>query len=845
MASPLDSVYEEAGRAWNVDPGLIQAIHSGESGFNDGATSPKGAIGRGQFMPDTARGLGITNPRDPVQAIFGTAKLMSQHLDAANNDVPTALRLYQGGPNRAGWGPQNAAYPGYIMGKYQQVAARRPAADPAAAGRDAVIGDAVGRARQGSVAAPGHDASNADLLGALTAGASSAPASAATGTSPAPSATAPGDMPSLSDADLLRSLTAGATPPPDPKVAQAANAEANAVAAQYSGGTGMGGSNPDVQMPGVQFAKDAASGAGRVMSSMGGAAAAGFGSSPLGLDDSQRSTLQRIGMIPPAGARGNMLQNMNEAVINPLAATADLAGRGIRALVGGAQAGVAQGGAEVGQPQLGRDLAALPEAFPFGFNRGVPTPPNRLVAARSEAPPIPASAAMDMADGGIPRALIGGPVSAVPEGGVLAAPLGAVTSQPLAAPANRLAPPSGQPGSLGAATNAGSPLIGAPATKAPSPSLLPVVTRSQAQDRVDQLLQHFGKGGPTDPAAPIIPGSRPTLAQSTGNAGLAALENGLRATDPHFNNLYEQQKGMQSASRTRFVQAVTGTSDDITAADAALEQATGASRDAAFAKTTPVDSQPVWDKLESTLAGPDGKRDAVSRSLTPFFDKLKSGDGLESDPQQLYGVRKAINDQLASKGTQEGADARTASRQLIAVRDVLDKVIESGAPGFGEYIRQYSDLSRPIDAMRWLQSQNITDQLGNIQLGKLDSTVKRLEAQQGKPGASAADGVTPDQITKLRALRDDMRQAAATNATGAVGSKTTSQLAANRLTSLATGGLDGAAALSAVTAHPLLAPLIGARYAIGKVSARGNALVQEELRNRLLNPPSAAPAPQP
>lgn len=750
MAGPLDSVYEEAGRAWNVDPGLIQAIHSGESGFNDGATSPKGAIGRGQFMPDTARGLGITNPRDPVQAIFGTAKLMSQHLDAANNDVPTALRLYQGGPNRAGWGPQNAAYPGYIMGKYQQVAARRPAADPAAAGRDAVIGDAVGRARQSGVAAPGHDASDADLLGALTAGASSAPASAATGTSSAPSATVPGDMPSVSDADLLRSLTAGATPPPDPKVAQAANAEADAIAAQYSGGTGMGGSNPDVQMPGVQFAKDAAGGAGRVLSSMGGATAAGFGSSPLGLDDNQRGMLQRIGMIPPAGARGNMLQNVNEAVINPLAATADLAGRGIRALVGGAQAGVAQAGAEVGQPQLGRDLAALPEAFPFGFNRGVPTPPNRLMAVRSEAPPIPASAAMDMADGGIPRAFIGGPVSAVPEGGALAAPLGAVTSQPLAAPANRLAPPAaGQPGSMGAAANPGGI----------NSMTLREAAAFQATGEMQRLMQPAATG--LDKTQ-YVPGVVPTAAEVAGNSTVSQAQKVLRQT-PGNDAPFTARDAANNEARTVHFQGFAGTPTIVNTLRETRDAQASRDLAAAWQAKAPVDAAPVVQQIDALLAGPQGKIDPVRAALTKARGSLIDGKGdLETDPEMLYGARRNIATMLGKAAQQETPTLREAAGALTEVKNALDGTIEKGAPGYQQYLQNFSQASRPIDTMELLQDYGpglTNSATRNMTFGKVDSMMRDIVTSRQSPGVNPAKSIPDDVMEGLWNLHSDLKRA--------------------------------------------------------------------------------------
>ncbi|MDH7482202.1 MAG: lytic transglycosylase domain-containing protein [Armatimonadota bacterium] len=81
---------------YGIDPRLIVALILAESNFRTNATSPKGAMGLAQLMPGTARGLGVSNPYDPVQNIAGCIKLLRGHLDK-HGDLRLALACYNAG----------------------------------------------------------------------------------------------------------------------------------------------------------------------------------------------------------------------------------------------------------------------------------------------------------------------------------------------------------------------------------------------------------------------------------------------------------------------------------------------------------------------------------------------------------------------------------------------------------------------------------------------------------------------------------------------------------------------------------------------------------------------------
>ncbi len=85
-----------AATANGIAPVLLAALLRSESGFDPRAVSPAGARGIAQFMPATARGMGLRDPFDPEQAIPAAARLLGGHLRAFGS-VPLALAAYNAG----------------------------------------------------------------------------------------------------------------------------------------------------------------------------------------------------------------------------------------------------------------------------------------------------------------------------------------------------------------------------------------------------------------------------------------------------------------------------------------------------------------------------------------------------------------------------------------------------------------------------------------------------------------------------------------------------------------------------------------------------------------------------
>jgi len=445
-------------------------------------------------------------------------------------------------------------------------------------------------------------------------------------------------------------------------------------------------------------------------------------------------------------------------------------------------------------------------------------------------------------------------------------------------------------------------------------------------------------GGPVVPnASEIIPGSRPTLAEATGNPGIANLQRTMRDISP---NALTGRDMDNAAARSNLLHQVTGSPTDIDVATSARDAAAIPKLNQAMASAGEANPAYVSRTINRILAGPSGQRDVVrnaladvqskltvanpiedrvSRALGPIREQLssdtpmsearqealteaqrllisaqrgntseadlvsglnklakpqkvvgpidnalavlKEGDTkFQTDPAQLYGIRQAITDKLSPLASGTGSDARLAARQLEVVKRGLDSAIEKAAPGYKDYLQTYSEMSKPIDQMKFLQGLNLTDAQGNVTLQKVQTALKSINKLQNAKGANPAKSLTSDQINALTALRDDLLRRQ-NNALGrSLGSNTVQNVASQNLLQGLLPGKVGAFAgkvnpeiagaaigtgLGYTVGHPEIGTAVGAGAGrvLDKILESKNRAVQAKIEQLLLNPSTFRPTP--
>ncbi len=100
--SRYDAHIRHAAALYHIPEALVRAVIHVESDYDPGAVSRVGARGLMQLMPRTGRGMGVTNPFDPRQNIFGGVRFLRVLANRFSGDLVLTIAAYHAGAGAVG-----------------------------------------------------------------------------------------------------------------------------------------------------------------------------------------------------------------------------------------------------------------------------------------------------------------------------------------------------------------------------------------------------------------------------------------------------------------------------------------------------------------------------------------------------------------------------------------------------------------------------------------------------------------------------------------------------------------------------------------------------------------------
>lgn len=813
----LEPVFDQAGAAWNVDPNLIRAVAMQESGGNTRARSKAGAQGLMQIIPETQKHLGVQDPHDPVQAIWGGAKYLAEGLDKEGTPEG-ALLYYHGGPGwRDAYGPESRGYVPGVGAKLQQIVAMQKGTRSNAAPQQAAPTPAAPKEAAAN-AAPNYD----DFLKRTGAGEAEAP------TTPEVAAKIEGSRETQgvsagapSHDDFLKRTGAVAQAPAAPSpVAAAPPPDPGPPMADPYGTPWIGEGSPTVA-EGQAAAANALSGVTEdsLRARLAPAPGTTYGEVlPFAKDDATGA----IRLALPGGVR-NMLTGLLDLSQGPRTGTVTPEGTNALAgiVMGGMRSPAAGTGAAI--TEVAAQRAAAPRgAWTEEVPRFAPQPGSASErfaaseAAEGQGPSNLLPVAPEAGEAGAAQALPG-MLPAPPRPGVTAEPLPAPGSAPVPNAAN-------SQGELRAA--------GAQASTAAEAAMTPgQIKANRRQAEVSRAV--------TVPDGPntriLVPGSEPTLAEHSFDPAIAQQETLLRQRNPNAFEGPEGRLTKNSRARVDFYEDMMGSDTRVQSMKEDRAAQGKKDIDAILANAKPVDATPALDAISGPLTDPRNmNRDAVQKNLAPMREKLFKADGsLKDDPNELWGIRDDIRDKIDSIGSDPTSTMKHVQSELIAYRDAIDGVLNQATGGhYQTFLDNWADASKPINEMELLQKNRLamTDSKGNIVPGRFNKFVTDLAYKRGKAGIDPSMDITDVTMQKLLDLNDDLKRMGNIDLGKARGSPTN-----------LFGTLAKSTGLGAVHAGiGAVAPVYGNMALQGAIEAVKPVLAQRSLNkltNRHLSPP--------
>ena len=336
-------------------------------------------------------------------------------------------------------------------------------------------------------------------------------------------------------------------------------------------------------------------------------------------------------------------------------------------------------------------------------------------------------------------------------------------------------------------------------------------------------------------AQELVPGSLPTVGEAANNASVAALQRSAFASTPEVKNAVVERAAQQNIARVGELLDLAGNQGQRDLAEAVRDLMTDEFFKQARLKGINPEvakmMQPQIDNLmERMPSGVIEKAKEIARIKGETMGKEGSVSG-------LHWIKKGVDEMIATSG-QSGLGPQM-KQALTQFKSDLLKTVEELSPDYMKGSRNFRTFSAPLNEMDTVAEivkrsvSGINDRLTPAAYARAlrDETAQKAT---GFKGATLENTMSPNFMSRLNSIRDDLKRADFAANAGRSGSDTVEKLAYNNM--LAQTGVPNFLRNFAPTQFMGNLATSGANLLYGNA----NKTLQKQLAQALLDPKEAA-----
>lgn len=301
-----------------------------------------------------------------------------------------------------------------------------------------------------------------------------------------------------------------------------------------------------------------------------------------------------------------------------------------------------------------------------------------------------------------------------------------------------------------------------------------------------------------------LTGAVPTLAEAVRSPRIATLQRAIASMSPEAAESFSQREMANNAARLNALQQVAGTSPVPSRVGALSRIASGQTREAAEAARSAAANVSYGAARRTGVNAP--MADAMKEQIANILDRpsiqtaigqaknLAKEEGIDltdmGSVQGLQYVKQSLDDMIGALGPKEKNKIRLLTQTSSDLKSILDEVAPKLRQADAEFMYRSVPVNRAAVGDRLLNSTTgaIRDFAGNRNLQAnafsraLNDEQQLIRQATGRKGAALDDFMTPTQMGRINAVRDELELASnLSRAANGPGSQTAKMLASQNL----------------------------------------------------------------